>query len=102
MPPILAQYRAGAIDQEELRQVEGRLATTAGTCAVMGTASTMACIAETLGMALPGTAAIPAVDAQRLVAAEESGRAAVRLAHNPIAPSRIVTKKTLSKMLSGS
>jgi dihydroxy-acid dehydratase len=90
-----AKYRAGAIDKEEIQQVEGRLATTAGTCAVMGTASTMACIAETLGMALPGTAAIPAVDSQRLVAAEESGKAAVRLAHKPITPSRIVTTKSV-------
>ena len=45
-----AQYRAGKIDDAEIAAVEGRLATTAGTCAVMGTASTMACIAEALGM----------------------------------------------------
>jgi dihydroxy-acid dehydratase len=72
--------RAGEIDV-----VEGKLATTAGTCAVMGTASTMACIAEALGMSLPGTAAIPAVHADRLRAAEASGAAAVRLiqAHPP-------------------
>ena len=54
-----AKYRAGEIDDEGINLVEGRLATTSGTCAVMGTASTMACIAEALGMALPGTAAIP-------------------------------------------
>lgn len=54
------QHRAGKIGQEEIDQVEERLATTAGTCAVMGTASTMACIAETLGISLPGSAAIPA------------------------------------------
>ena len=53
-----AQYRAGKIDDHEISEVEGKLATTAGTCAVMGTASTMACIAEALGMILPGTAAI--------------------------------------------
>ena len=87
-----AKYRAGAIDAEELRQVEGRLATTAGTCAVMGTASTMACIAETLGMALPGTARFRPSMPSACVAAEESGRAAVRLAHDPITPGRIVTK----------
>src|SRR5215472_9150389 len=61
-----ARYRAGKIDDQEISQVEGKLATTAGTCAVMGTASTMACIAEALGMILPGTAAIPAVHADRL------------------------------------
>src|SRR6185436_5959174 len=61
------KFRAGEIDAIEIKQVESRLATTAGTCAVMGTASTMACITEALGIALPGTAAIPAVDSQRLV-----------------------------------
>ncbi|MGH6789188.1 MAG: dihydroxy-acid dehydratase, partial [Pseudolabrys sp.] len=58
-----AQYRAGKVDAEEISDIEGRLATTAGTCAVMGTASTMAALAEALGMMLPGTAAIPAVHA---------------------------------------
>ncbi|MGO4328232.1 IlvD/Edd family dehydratase [Cupriavidus sp. 2TAF22] len=89
------KFRAGEIDQGEIQMVETRLATTAGTCAVMGTASTMACIAEALGMSLPGTAAIPAVDSQRLVAAEESGRAAVRLAHSPILPSQIMTGQSV-------
>ena len=59
-------YRAGKIERKTIDLVEGRLATTAGTCAVMGTASTMACIAETLGMSLPGTAAIPAVHADQI------------------------------------
>jgi dihydroxy-acid dehydratase len=90
-----AKFRAGDIDRAEVERVEGRLAVTAGTCAVMGTASTMACITEALGMMLPGTAAIPAVDAQRLVAAEETGRAAVRLAHAPILPSQIITRASV-------
>ena len=90
-----AKFRAGEVDRAEIDQVEGRLAVTAGTCAVMGTASTMACITEALGMSLPGTAAIPAVDAQRLVAAEESGKAAVRLARNPIRPSEIITERSV-------
>jgi dihydroxy-acid dehydratase len=55
----------------------------------------MACIAETLGMSLPGTAAIPAVHADRLVAAEESGRAAVALIANPIRPSQVITTKSV-------
>ena len=70
-----AKYRATEVNDEEIKTVEGRLATTAGTCAVMGTASTMACIAEALGMMLPGTAAIPAVHADRLRAAEATGAA---------------------------
>src|SRR5947207_9364737 len=61
-----ARYRAGEVAEEEISQVEGQLAVTAGTCAVMGTASTMACIAEALGLVLPGTAALPAVRAGRL------------------------------------
>jgi dihydroxy-acid dehydratase len=94
-----AKFRAGSIDADEIGQVEGRLAVTAGTCAVMGTASTMACIAETLGMALPGTAAIPAVHADRLVAAEQTGRAAVALAANPVRPERIITAKSVENAL---
>ncbi|TSD83490.1 dihydroxy-acid dehydratase [Mycobacterium sp. KBS0706] len=90
-----AKYRAGAVDADEIATVEGRLAVTAGTCAVMGTASTMACIAETLGMSLPGTAAIPAVHSARLVAAEESGRAAVRLIQRPITPAEVITLESV-------
>jgi dihydroxy-acid dehydratase len=90
-----AKHRAGTVDAEEIQQVEGRLSVTAGTCAVMGTASTMACIAEVLGMSLPGTAAIPAVHSDRLVAAEESGRLAVRLIQNPITPAQIITEQSV-------
>jgi dihydroxy-acid dehydratase len=90
-----AKYRAGSVDSDEIKTVEGRLSVTAGTCAVMGTASTMACIAETLGMSLPGTAAIPAVHADRLVAAEETGKAAVRLIGSKISPRDIITRKSV-------
>lgn len=78
-----ARYRAGDVGPEKISRVEGALATTAGTCGVMGTASTMACIAETLGMILPGTAAIPAVHADRLRAAEMTGALAARLTLKP-------------------
>jgi len=94
-----AQYRAGKIDDHEISQVEGKLATTAGTCAVMGTASTMACIAEALGMILPGTAAIPAVHADRLRAAEATGIAAVKLIGSQITPDRIVNQKSVENAL---
>ena len=86
-----AKYRAGEIDAQRIDEVEGNLATTAGTCAVMGTASTMACIAEALGMALPDTAAIPAVHADRLRAAEATGERAMALAAADLRPSRIIT-----------
>jgi dihydroxy-acid dehydratase len=90
-----SEFRGGRVSEEEIDEVEGRLATTAGTCAVMGTASTMACIAEALGMSLPGTAAIPAVHADRLRAAEASGVAAVRMITNPIKPSQVITAKSV-------
>ncbi|NDP42148.1 MAG: dihydroxy-acid dehydratase [Aromatoleum sp.] len=90
-----AKHRAGEVDANEIAEVEGQLAVTAGTCSVMGTASTMACIAEALGMSLPGTAAIPAVHSARLVAAEETGKRAVQLAHIPITPDRIITEHSV-------
>ena len=93
------KYRAGEVSIEQINDIEGRLATTAGTCAVMGTASTMACIAETLGMSLPGTAAIPAVHADRLRAAEASGRAAARMIDQPIRPSQVITEKSVENAL---
>jgi len=94
-----AQYRAGKVDDREIVEVEGKLATTAGTCAVMGTASTMACIAEALGMILPGTAAIPAVHADRLRAAEATGAAAVKLIGSQLTPERIVNQKSVENAL---
>ncbi len=94
-----AKYRAGEIGADAITEIEGNLATTAGTCAVMGTASTMASIAEALGMILPGTAAIPAVHADRLRAAEATGRAAMQLARSRIAPERIVTAHSVENAL---
>ena len=93
------KYRAGEIDSEEINTVEMKLATTAGTCAVMGTASTMACIAEALGMSLPGTAAIPAVHADRLRAAEATGVAAVNLITQPVRPSQVITRDSVENAL---
>src|SRR4051812_10991416 len=90
-----ALHRAGKVDSHEIEIIESNLATTAGTCAVMGTASTMASIAEALGMALPGSAAIPAVHSDRLRAAEASGKRAVELARSPIRPSEIITPKSV-------
>jgi dihydroxy-acid dehydratase len=94
-----ALHRAGKVDASEIEIIEGNLATTAGTCAVMGTASTMASIAEALGMALPGSAAIPAVHADRLRAAEASGRCAVELIKTGLKPSQIITEKSVENAL---
>jgi len=94
-----ADFRAGRVDEGEISAVESRLATTTGTCAVMGTASTMACIVEALGMMLPGTAAIPAVHADRLRAAEATGARAVALAGSDLVPARIITKAAVENAL---
>ncbi len=75
------------------------MATTAGTCGVMGTASTMACIAETLGMVPLGHGSIPAVHADRLRAAEEAGALAVKLITRPIRPSEIITAASVENAL---
>jgi len=85
------KYRAGQVSAADIEGIEGRLATTTGTCAVMGTASTMACVAETLGMTVAGAAAVPAVHADRLRVAEASGEAAVALARSGRTPERIMT-----------
>ncbi|QUS58342.1 dihydroxy-acid dehydratase [Pseudovibrio brasiliensis] len=96
-----AQYRAGTVDEQEINQIEGRLATTAGTCAVMGTASSMAVIAETLGMILPGSAGIPAVHADRLRNAEETGVVAAQMAlsENALTPDKIMTREAVENAL---
>ena len=94
-----ARYRAGEVGEQEISEVEGQLAVTAGTCAVMGTASTMACIAEALGLVLPGTAAIPAVHADRLRAAEATGAAAAALIGSDRTPDRIVSAKSVENAL---
>jgi len=94
-----AAYRAGRVTEERIHEIEGRLATTAGTCGVMGTASTMACIAEALGMIPLGHGSIPAVHADRLRAAEEAGALAVKLIHNPIRPTQIMTAKSVENAL---
>ena len=75
-----AQHRAGALDAEEIAAVEQSLCPTAGTCMVMGTASTMACVTEALGLMLPGAATPPAVSGQRLRLGVATGRRAVALA----------------------
>jgi dihydroxy-acid dehydratase len=94
-----AKYRAGEVDDEGIDRIEGNLATTAGTCAVMGTASTMACIAETLGMMLPGTATIPAVHADRIRAAEATGRHAVAMIGRGPRPSDLITPRSVENAL---
>ncbi|MES2599983.1 MAG: IlvD/Edd family dehydratase, partial [Pseudomonadota bacterium] len=74
------KFRAGEIDEVEIEAVNGRLAPSVGTCMVMGTASTMACITETLGLSLPMSATIPAPHSERVRSAELSGKRAAEMA----------------------
>ena len=91
-----ARHRAGELDEAEMEAVNGRLAPTTGTCMVMGTASTMACLTEALGMALPGSATIPATHADRLRSAEQSGRIAAEMAVSGAPrPSQVMTAAAL-------
>ncbi|MCR4265205.1 dihydroxy-acid dehydratase [Nitratireductor sp. ZSWI3] len=89
------RYRAGDVDDQGIDEVEKRLASTSGTCAVMGTASTMASIAEAIGMMPAGSATIPAVDADRLRLAEETGRIAASLIGSGVTPKEIITEQAL-------
>lgn len=93
------RYRAGDVDDQGIDAVEKRLASTSGTCAVMGTASTMASLAEATGMMPAGSAAIPAVDADRLRMAEETGRIAASLIGSDKTPQKIMTEKALENGL---
>ncbi len=93
---LWSAHRAGTIDRAEIDVVEGRLAPSVGTCMVMGTASTMACITETLGLSLPMSATIPAPHAERIRLAEASGHAAARMAvSGSPRPGALITKASL-------
>ena len=94
-----AQYRAGTVSAERIGQIEGKLATTSGTCGVMGTASTMACLAAALGFMPLMAASAPAVHSDRLRMAEEAGELAVRLITHPIRPSQLITEKSVENAL---
>jgi dihydroxy-acid dehydratase len=92
---LWAKYRAGEIDENEIEAVSGRLAPSVGTCMVMGTASTMACVTEALGLSLPMSATIPAPHAERFRLAEASGRVAAALAKaKGPKPSQFLTKSS--------
>jgi dihydroxy-acid dehydratase len=92
-------YRAEEIDADEISRVNNQLVASVGTCSVMGTASTMACVAEALGIALPGSASAPAVTADRIRIAEKSGATAVELAKGKLTPDRILTAKSFENAL---
>ena len=93
---LWGQYRAGTIDAAEIETVNSRLAPSVGTCMVMGTASTIGCLVEALGLALPFAGSIPAPHAERIRLAEASGRLAAELATNGgPRPSDLITPRSL-------
>lgn len=85
------KYRAEEIDAEEIADVNNQLVASVGTCSVMGTASTMACLAEAMGICLPGGASPPAVTADRMRIAEQTGAQAVQMARDGLAIDKILT-----------
>jgi len=94
-----AKFRANEIEAEEVAEVNNRLVASVGTCSVMGTASTMACIAEALGMTVPGGASPPAVTADRIRVAEETGAQAVRMAADGLTIAKILTPKAFENAM---
>ncbi len=88
---LWAQYRAGELTHSQIKEIEGALCATGGTCMVMGTASTMACLVETMGLMLPGGACPPHSSGQRLKHCAASGRKIVDLALNRVRPMDILS-----------
>jgi dihydroxy-acid dehydratase len=97
---LWAKFRAGQMDAAEINVVNARLAPSVGTCMVMGTASTMACVTEALGLSLPTSATIPAVHAERRRLAEASGKRAAEMAvEGGPRPSEILNEKSIRNAL---
>jgi dihydroxy-acid dehydratase len=94
-----ARFRAEDIDEQEVAAVNDQLVASVGTCSVMGTASTMACIAEALGMTVPGGATPPAVTAQRMRVAELTGTQAVQMARSRLTIDQVLTAKAFENAM---
>ncbi|MFQ5809291.1 MAG: IlvD/Edd family dehydratase [Armatimonadota bacterium] len=94
-----AERRVERLSEEEWCEMESCLSRSAGHCMVMGTASTMASMAEALGMTLPGNAAIPAPDSRRLALAEMSGRRIMEMVEEDLKPSRILTAEAFDNAI---
>src|SRR5690606_4339512 len=94
-----AEYQAGTLDAETYREIEDGIVRSRGHCMVMGTASTMNCLAEALGIALPGNGAIPAADTRRLRLAQAAGRRIVGLVEEGLRPSQIMTRQAFENAI---
>lgn len=96
---LWGNHRGGDLSNEQITEARSELVTTAGTCAVMGTASTMACMTEALGMMLPGGATPPASTGERLRHGAATGRRAVELARNGKLPREIMTREAFDNAI---
>lgn len=90
----------GEITQEEFAEIENLAEPCAGSCAMLGTANTMGCLAEALGMSLPGSATIPAIYAKRMQAAYETGQAVMTMVEKKITARDIITKESVENAIS--
>jgi dihydroxy-acid dehydratase len=91
--------RSGEMSEDELRVAEACMSRSRGHCAVMGTASTMACMVESLGLSFPGNAAIPAADSRRKVLAQMSGQRIVKMVQEDLKPSDILTREAFENAM---
>ncbi|AHF15101.1 IlvD/Edd family dehydratase [Niabella soli] len=96
---LAAGLEDGSVTEEQLRSMEGDLCRSQGHCAVMGTASSMACMVESLGLSLPGNAAIPAVDAHRKVLAQASGYRIVEMVKEDLTLSTVLTRNAFENAI---
>lgn len=94
-----AKFRAEEIDEQEIVDVNNQLVPSIGTCSVMGTASTMACIAEALGMTVPGGASPPAVTSARMRVAEQTGATAVQVARSRLTIDKVLTEQAFENAM---
>ncbi len=95
----LGMLKAGKIDSETFEKLEDGAGPTCGSCSFFGTANTMCCVAESLGLCLPGSATIPATHADRLRAAQDSGRRIVDLLEKGITAKQIINKKSIENAI---
>jgi dihydroxy-acid dehydratase len=95
----LGMLKSGKIDPGTFRKLENCATPTCGSCSFLGTANSMCCVAEALGLSLPGSAAIPATHADRLRAAQESGRRIVEMTKNGITARRIINRKSIENAI---
>jgi len=95
----LGMLKTGKISEDTFRKLEDCAGPSCGSCSFLGTANTMCCLAEALGMSLPGSATIPATEAERLRAAQESGRQIMELIRRGTTARQIINKKGIENAI---